>query len=760
MKKQIIKAGKAKNIYIKVIAVFLLPCLLFTAVCFGYYQQLYNTIRSESKGYLQEISGRVSSNISRIITDNFRALRTLSGIISTAEYDSFADLTYIVDANKQQWNYSSIMLIDKAGQVYDSVGSEVFVTLDNSIRELVLSNNEAMSTTQVINNNEFIIFSVPTDCLKLDGKEIVSIAASFDPKTFDSTLSMESFDDKSYSQLISKNGAIITRPTLSNTINTGYNIFTSLETAKLDAASSFKQMKEDIAAGSSGMLSFLADNSSWYMVYTPSASNNWYLLTFVPVATVNAKSDMLLQTTLIICGLIALTFAALLATLFYLFEKHKRNLEKIAYVDDVTGGSTIQRFYLAAEEILSNSSPDQYVLLYTNVEKFKVLNEQVGRTNCDYLLKTLYNFFEAKLTKNECMGRLSADNFCVLLEFKDEATLLERFKEWRTLADIEVLEKVPWGLPTMEFGLYIIADTSMPVQQMMDRAKLPLNETLYTINSKLLYAFYDDGVRRRIFREKLLEDKMEAAMADREFQVHLQPKYDITNDRIGGAEALVRWVSKSEGMIYPDEFISLFEKNGFIVTLDRWVFEEVCRLMSEWKEKGYPPIRVSVNCSKVHFKYPDFLEPYIKLADRYKIDRHLIEIEITESIVFENADSLIKIINQIRDAGFICSMDDFGSGYSSLNMLQKIPIDILKLDKSFFDINSASDERTEAIVMSVVSMAKALSMETVAEGVEYVEQMKMLKSVGCDFIQGYWYAKPMSSDAFEEFAFLKRSNAL
>ncbi|MEG2421595.1 MAG: EAL domain-containing protein, partial [Oscillospiraceae bacterium] len=197
----------------------------------------------------------------------------------------------------------------------------------------------------------------------------------------------------------------------------------------------------------------------------------------------------------------------------------------------------------------------------------------------------------------------------------------------------------------------------------------------------------------------------------------------------------------------------LFEKNGFIVQLDLWVFEQVCRTLRLWLDRGLTPMRISVNCSRVHLKMPGFLAQYCLIADRYAVPHQLLEIEVTENVVFEDVHYLTQIISGIHAAGFSCSMDDFGSGYSSLNLIQDIPVDVLKLDKIFFRSNAHGLGRTESVVGSIIAMARALSMETVAEGVEERHQVDMLRRLGCDYIQGYYFARPMSIPDFEVLAF-------
>ena len=742
--------------YTWVFALAITVCAIIAAFSFQYYRSLHTTIREESKGYLQEVARRIGSNVDRIIRDNYAVLYTMATSVEAQGEVTLETVRPMLQKQKEHWDYKNVLFVDDAGRAYDLNSDEVFVTFDAALRQDILAGRESMSTTQLINNQEYIIFSVPLHDVVLDGRNMVAFALCYDPAAFDQVLSMTSFDEQAYSQIITKTGTAVTRSSSPYAMQTGYNVFSSLESAKLDDGGSIGRLQEDIVADRADQLSFTLDGVSRYMVYIPLDSADWYLLTFVPVSVVNEKSDLLLQTTLVICGVIVVAFAALLAALALISRNNRYRLEQIAFVDDVTGGNTIQRFYEEAGELLSVVPGLSYALVYTNIEKFKVLNEQLGREKCDEMLRLFYSFVNASLTDRECMGRLMADNFCLLLQYNGERSMLERFKEWHANADRYLLENgLQSGMPLTEFGVYMVEDRSLPFPQMVDRAKLALREASTAVGTRLHYSFYNDELRRQLFREKQLEDRMEAALERGEFQVYLQPKYRLPQERIGGAEALVRWVSAEEGMIFPNEFIPLFEKNGFIVQLDLYVFEVVCRTIQAWLQRGLQPVKVSVNCSRVHFRTSTFLEAYTQIADCYGLDRSYIEIELTESVVFDNDEQLLHIIGTIREAGFGCSMDDFGSGYSSLNLIQSIPVDTIKLDKIFFRSNPVLPQRTEAVVRNIVSMAKSLSMETVAEGVEHREQVEMLKDAGCDYIQGYVFAKPMQIGSFEELAFGK-----
>lgn len=740
--------------YRKIFLVFVGICILTIGFGFRYYTELHETIEEESADYLQEVASRIGTNINSVIKDNFTLLHAISGFWDAAHVETYEQVYEILDRQKDYGTYEDLILLGEAGRAYSpKENKEVFLNLSSGIIERIMNEKEAMSTTQVINNKEYIIFFVALDNVEINGQKILAIGGSYSASTFEQFLNMTSFDKKAYSQIITKTGTVVTRPTSKYAINAGYNIFTTLE-KKSQNRNDFAAAKDNIAQNKNGQVRVFADGEEYYMVYTSIQPEEWYLLTFVPVQVVNERSEMLLRSTLIICAVIALVFAGLVALLVHIFSSNERKLRNKVYVDDVTGGNTIQCLYELAEESMKAEPDKLFALVYTNLEKFKTLNEQIGRENCDKLLSYFDSYMNSVLTEKECIGRISADNFCVFMEYTGQNELISRLVQWRSGAEQMVLSgSIPWGLPSIEFGVYIIEDKTISFPLMIDRAKLALKESSRAIDSKTRYAFYDDAVRRRLFREKQLEDRMEEALQNGEFQVYLQPKYSLPSEKVNGAEALVRWVSPEEGMIYPNEFISLFEKNGFVVKLDLWVFEQVCRTIRRWEDKRMRPIKVSVNCSRAHLKESDFLNPYIDIAGRYSIPKGRIEIELTESMVLDDVNRLRKVIEDIKLAGFGCSMDDFGSGYSSLNLIQTIPVDTLKLDRIFFRGNISQSERTEAVVESIINMSKALSMETVAEGVELREQVEMLKGVGCDYIQGFVFAKPMVIESFEKIAF-------
>ncbi|MEG0074639.1 MAG: EAL domain-containing protein [Eubacterium sp.] len=753
-------SDKDRRIYQTIILVFALICMIIGILCFQYYRHLQNTVKTEGSEYMQEISKQMETNVSKTINDNFSILKTMSAVIRTSNITSHDQLRTIVQDHRKNWNYQKIMLIDENGIAHDENNNAIVLGNDEYLQDAVVGGKESMSVSQVIDGKESIIFAIPFQNIEILGTKIAALAVSYDLSTFDQILSMTAFDGKAYAHIIRRDGTVVVRSSSPNVLKTGYNILNSLSSAQIIDKKTIEDIKKEIADGKSGQSEFKKNEAHEYMMYTPLVGQNWTLLTFVPAEVVNAKSEMLLKITMLLCAFITITFSLLLVALTLVFYRNKCKLENIAYVDPVTGGNTIQRFYELAGELLENSQKQDYALIYVNIEKFKVLNEQFGRDACNEILCSIINGISSDLEANECIGRLFADNFCILVKYKNKTEIVKRFEHWGELFSLYMKKKNLVCLPfVIEYGILVIENESMAIVHMIDRAKLSLTESNCELHGKVRYAIYDENVHHILFREKQLEDMTEKAFKNGEYHVYLQPKYHTKSEKISGAEALVRWINPEEGMIYPDEFIPLFEKNGFIVQLDFYVFEEVCRTIRSWIDKGWDQIKISVNCSRIHLKNSMFLDKYIEIAEKYKVPRHFLEIELTENTVFENVEYLSKIIAKIHEAGFGCSMDDFGSGYSSLNLIQDIPVDTIKLDKVFFKTNPKDMDRTESVVGSIISMTKKLSMETVAEGIEERSQVEMLKRLNCDYIQGYYFAKPMPIEDFEKLAFAEEDHS-
>ena len=419
--------------------------------------------------------------------------------------------------------------------------------------------------------------------------------------------------------------------------------------------------------------------------------------------------------------------------------------------DDVTGGNNRKQFEMLSKNLISPNGA-QYVMVHANIDRFKLINDSYGDEEGDAILKKIHRIIDDELRWDEVSGRLMADNFGILMHYNTLARLDERLERMSDrFAELCDRDGVPYGI-VMFYGIYVIdSSEKISVGAMLERANLGRKNISFS-NYRVPLGIYDDKDRQRMNRDKELERKMNDAMAHGDFVPYLQPKVDLGSDKIAGAEALIRWMDPEEGMIYPNEFIPLFEQNGFVINIDLYMFEEVCKMVDRWHKKGYRTITVSVNLSRCHFEVPEFFEYYEDIFKKYDIPKGAIEIELTESLFYNDLDSLNNLVTRIHNLGMTCSIDDFGSGYSSLNMLKDVKVDTLKLDRVFFK-GSEDDARGKDVIKSVIRLAQALDLKTVSEGVEVSEQVEFLRDMNCDLIQGYVFFKPLPIQEFERLAF-------
>ncbi|MEG2349670.1 MAG: cache domain-containing protein, partial [Hungatella sp.] len=399
------------HLHFAIASTIFLLCAVVIFACFQYYTKLQETVKAETGGYLQEISKQIGANTSHAIEDNFTLLATAAMLLENSGISNFAQLDTIMEEQQQHWIFKHILLVDHHGVAYDTHGNSSLLESAPYLQEAIVARKRSMSTSQMMGNTECVVFALPLDGLTLNGTEIAALIGTYDLSTFDRILSMTAFDGKGYGYIIRRDGTVVIPSSSPFAPKTGYNLLSSLMNASFAGIEKANTIVSNIAHGKTGQAELTMDGVSLYMAYTPLKTQEWYLLTFVPVAVANAKSILLLRMTALLCALITLIFCTLLITLGLSTYRHKRKLEQIAYIDPITGGNTIQRFYVQVAELLAHPNLPQYALIYTNISKFKVLNEQLGRAVCDIILTTLSKSIQKDLDSHECLGRLFADNF-------------------------------------------------------------------------------------------------------------------------------------------------------------------------------------------------------------------------------------------------------------------------------------------------------------------------------------------------------------
>lgn len=417
-------------------------------------------------------------------------------------------------------------------------------------------------------------------------------------------------------------------------------------------------------------------------------------------------------------------------------------VDYLATYDELTGIYNKQAFYAKTKEMLLDNPDKNFDLLRINIERFKVLNDLFGESTGDKLLRYIGKFLKETNLPLCVSGRLYADNFVVCYE-AGKGDSRRMINTLQMVADSFAIN----NRTILSFGLYRIDDKTLPVSVMCDRANMALWKAKG--NFKNPYCEYDEKMRQQVLKEQKIINAMEMAIKNKEFTLYLQPKYDIEEGTIIGAEALVRWISLENGFISPGDFIPVFENNGFVYEVDKFIWEESCRYLRKWLDEGREVHPISVNVSRIDLYDPKLVQHLVDLREKYQLPSQYLELEITESAYTEDPEQIITITRQLREAGFVILMDDFGTGYSSLNMLKDIQIDVLKLDMGFLKSSDYSAKGGN-ILTAILKMAESLKMQTIAEGVETKEQVEFLKSIGCKYVQGFYYSKPLPVGEFEK----------
>lgn len=412
---------------------------------------------------------------------------------------------------------------------------------------------------------------------------------------------------------------------------------------------------------------------------------------------------------------------------------------RISLAHEITNDKHPAYFNQEAKVLLSRFPERNFALVQFDVAKFKMINEQYGETRGDELLCFFIDTLKLICNENQLYIRLTADVFMILTPYEERADL-EAFVEMLN-SRLLGYRDMPYRLV---FGICPITEKNVELRRFGDGAALARQSIKADAMHHL--AYYEDNMKEAARMSKFVEDHMEEALENHEFVMYLQPKYSISREKMIGAEALVRWIHPERGLIPPMEFIPMFEKNGFVIRLDQYIWEEACKTIRKWMDAGIEPLPISVNMSRRHLKNTQFIDVLNALVEKYQIPKSFLEIEITETVDEKGKDEGVRLL---KKNGYTLLMDDFGSGYSSLNMLKDTQFDVIKIDRGFLQDFMAS-ERGQKIVQHTVQMTRAIGLDLVAEGVETREQAIFLRDCGCDTAQGFYYAKPMPLEDFNK----------
>ncbi len=660
-------------------------------------------------------------------------------IIGEADYE----IIQYVNRKGTELNFELAMLIDNEGMAYTSDREFIDVShteyFKNAIKGVIDATEPYFSE---ISQKEVVAIAVPIYV----GRDIDGVLAVEYCTEYLSSLLTSFTDSRGLNLLINSDSEIML------STNSFVLSFDAFKNAQFDGNETFETVVEDFKLGKSGSISYTLNGVKKFGEYRPIEINDWILFFEISEESM-VESIQTISNSMVLNSVIIIIFSFILLLYFVISKNNSaKELEKVAYYDELTHIPNLYKFKILVSEALKKDPDKKYTMVKMDLINFKAVNEMFGFKAGDEVIKTIAEVGKHVENSTFIQARVSAEEFM----FFSEKSVFEHLEH--TSKDYE--ERFKSMLPTLSehqftfrYGRYFIPEGETDVNVIVGKTNIAHAFAKGGRGANIWD--YDDNFTKKVLRDTEIANKMHKALANHEFKTYLQPKNSVENGKISGAEALVRWVEHDGQMVFPNEFIPLFEQNGFIVELDIYMLKNVCEMLCRWRENGKELIPVSINFSRLHLQNKNFIKEIAEIVSSYKIDPKYIEIELTESTVMENEKELINILAELHKNGFLVAIDDFGSGYSSLGMLKNFKVDTLKLDKSFFTDLEEEDEynRGNLVVESVVALAGNLGIHTVAEGIEDLRQYEFLKKIKCDLAQGYYFSKPIPMPEFENLYF-------
>lgn len=691
---------------------------------------------------LSEISHQNQTIFSLELGRDAKIIENAASYIEKLGYASFDDILTFLKHSQIDDQQHLLGIVTPDGKLTDINGVEIDLSQSPNTKE-ALSSKETKFFCDSYNNFTFLVCTTP---IRIDGENKFVIFSTYLTSRYADSISTPTFENEGYSYVIDSDGKRIVGSSHNGSFGLTFdNLFDEMSQASSKNDSAIQQMQADLKEGKSNGIIML-NGIEKYIYYTPLNINDWYILTVVPKNVVTKYTTQILICCYLFIVFCSIVFFYLLHTAIKAKATGQKQLEEMAYVDSLTGGMSYTKFVFEAEKILKNNPDENYALINLDINNFQYINDFFGDDEGDRALKFLWSAIYKRLEPKELCSRIFDDHFVALITYDNTKSLDNACADFFNSLKLYSPAGGVYNM-TVSVGIYLVDDRDMKINSMLNRARTT-QKHLKGQSSQSQYAIYSSKQRDDIMMQKTIENGFEDAIKNKEFKVYFQPKFNINANKFNGAEALVRWQKPDGTIISPGMFIPLFEKNGDIVKLDKYVLEETCAKIRKWLDLGYDVSPISVNVSLLQLLDENFVEDHIKTVEKYGIPLNLIEVEFTESILAENESLLISLTKQCKKHGIKVLLDDFGSGYSSLNMLNLLPCDVVKLDKRFVD-KLETDDKSKAIVLSAISLAHTLQMSVTAEGIETKSQYDLLKEMHCDTIQGFYCAKPMPEDDYE-----------
>ncbi len=719
--------GKFHSKYRFILHVILVGCVVLFFIIWGFFffnKQVNLLIEHQNTFLLQEVATKSAERFKEKLDGDLGKLKAIAlilGGLESLDVDHWLEVLS-EDPLLSEFQRFGFMLPD--GYIYTPEIYGVNFS-DRSYYTAIMQGKTVISDVFIDNVHQrpTLVYAVPI----IQNQKIVGgIGVGLVIQEYEKYLQMPLFAGEGTIHLLAKDGSIILK----------------IGEANIPKRLSLTTLQEDFASGKSGIIRLVGKDNLRVLTYAPIGVRDWTLLLEIPPTFLEETQKQAKVYSLIVTFLFGLLILYFPYNVLFKRRKYEYSLLKLAYIDQLTGVANYTLFVESAERLIREEGP-QYACILLNIRRFKLINDLFGYTYGDSLLQQIASLLPTFCFDKELYARRVGDRF--LLFFK-QGEVEKRVYDMLVSLNKIVLPDTAHIKLEIVAGIYFLIKP-LPINICIDRATLALDHLKDDHSS--CFMVYDETIREQLLDESEMVKDFQEALHAKQFLVLLQPKFNMVTGQVVGAEALVRWNHPTRGLLSPLQFISVFEEHDLITELDMYVLRQVSEKLRYWKEKGLAVLPVSVNQSRAHLDNPAYVSDLTHEVDLFGIDHSLLEFEMTESIFLENLEHLTSVVSALRVEGFSLSIDDFGSGYSSLNMLKDITVDYLKLDREFL-MEAADGSRSQKVIQSVIQMAHDLGILVVAEGVETKEQVAMLIGMDCLIAQGYYFERPISMEAFEK----------
>ncbi len=694
---------------------------------------------------LDEVSSQQTLSLSNYLSIATKQNDNMAERISTISNDAnLSESTQILSEYLLAQN-----AVNSLGKTYILLNDNTVIS-DDATESINISNFSAPQTpisdfaTSPFSNNSVIFFTSPIT--SSSGEQLGNVITETSCDTITSFL-QTSFVDTGITMVLDSKLTVVATTQNDDGVVSGTSVEEIFDKATFSKGMELEELMSLLLSETNeDFLSYSIDGKTRNFVLNKIESTDWFLVVSVPDTMLTSTVNYVLINAALLVFELVVIFLITWRRMIALDKRYLKELTKTAYYDDLTGLMNEKKFKIEAEKLINSNKRIPFAVIKIDVVNFKVVNKLFGFHIGNEIIKAMATTSVLKAEKT-LFAHANADTF-LLLAPAHELINLKKIKSTYETEVNRLINDACGKEFKFRFSRYLIPPDDTDIEDILDTASL--THSLGKTNSPDGIYDYTKTIKEQVIHTAFICDSMHQALEDKEFKVYLQPKINLSDGTIYGAEALVRWQMSNGKFIFPNEFIPVFEQEGFIVELDKYMLRGVCEILSNFMKTGQKLIPISVNFSRLQMLDETFADTLTNIVDEYKIPHKYIEIEMTETSMIDNSNAFKDLFENLHNRGFELSMDDFGAGYSSLSLLSELNFDVLKIDKSLLD-EVVHDAKAQFVIHTIINMSKNLNLLTVCEGIETIEQVNFLKNAGCNIAQGYYYAKPMPLSDFENF---------